>query len=164
MKTALTIGLCCAAALLLSRPVMAQENTAEQETLLQYYDRELFQWYSFPLLHFQGQSSDIRFGIDDSMKKALGQYEDTQRLYRSYRGKNIAGYIVLWGGMAAFIGSVAGIVYIEDFPQRGAALSGAAMGFYITTLISAGIHGSAEISIFNAVNSYNRHKISEYPQ
>jgi hypothetical protein len=34
----------------------------------------------------------------------------------------------------------------------------------LTTLMGVIMRGSAENRMFNAVNQYNRHKISEYPQ
>jgi hypothetical protein len=94
MKTFLKINF-LVLVLVFSGNLMAQENQQTNNNFLRYYDTELFQWsYSMfggLTLNFQNQSSITMYGVKDSMKNAVFQYEDANQQSRSYRGKTIAG-------------------------------------------------------------------------
>jgi hypothetical protein len=168
-------------AITLSGALAAQETTPTTQTnnndLLHYYDTELFQWsYSMfggMALNFQNQSSTTIFGIKEPMINALAQYEDTNQLYRSYRSKTTAGHILLWGGMAA---TVVGIYmpifyytpgsdsspYTNTYEYNLPITLGLMLGGMVSEIISIFVLQSGQESIFNAINLYNRHKISDY--
>lgn len=159
-------------ALIFSGKLTAQENAATNNHLPLYYDAELFQWnfsmFGGLTLNFKNQSSRTTYGIQDSMKKALSQYEDTNQQYRSYRAKNIAGNVLVWSGIAAIIGG-ANVLAFNDRHGRASYENilnktgiGVMAGGLLIELIGAFILQSKQENIFNAVNLYNRHKISEY--
>jgi hypothetical protein len=160
-----------ALAIVFSGNLTAQENTQINGNLLRFYDSELFQWdYSMfggLTLNFQNQSSRTMYGIKDTMKNVLLQYEDTNQQYRSYRGKTIAGNILMWGGLAAVIGGayIPIFGYRQDYSVYEDNLKiglGVMLGGLVTELIGAFILTSGQENIFNAVNLYNRHRINEY--
>ncbi|MDR1301249.1 MAG: hypothetical protein LBK43_02120, partial [Treponema sp.] len=138
---------------------------------LSYYDAELFQWsYSMfggLTLNFKNQSAITTYGIKDNMKDAFIHYEDTNQQYRSYRSKTIAGNILVWGGLATVLTGV----YVPIFGDRQNNTyennfkigMGVMLGGLITEIIGAVILQSGQENIFNAVHSYNRHKINDYP-
>jgi hypothetical protein len=157
------------------------ESDLPDANLLRYYDAELFQWsYSMfggLVLNFQNQSSITPFGLKDTMRDALIRYEDAYRQYRSYRGKTIAGNILLWGGLGAVMG---GFVYAAVVSARPTPMEdsggftdanidkqfqvslGFMVGGLITEIIGAFILQSGQENIFNAVHLYNRQRINAY--
>ena len=158
-------------ALIFSGNITAQENTQTNSELLHYYDRELFQWdvtlFGGLTLNFQNQSSRTAYGINDSMKKALLRYEDTTQQYRAYRGKTIAGNILIWSGLAAALGGAYfplwGDTQDTDVCEKNLKIGiGVMLGGFITELIGACILQSGQENIFRAVNLYNRNRIGEY--
>ncbi|MDR1220504.1 MAG: hypothetical protein LBK73_12975 [Treponema sp.] len=170
MKMILKIGF-LALAITFSDKLAAQETTQTSDNLLDYYDTKLFQWsYSMfggLTLNFQNQSSVTVYGIKDTMKNALIQYEDANQQYRSYRGKTIAGNILMWGGLTTAIAGA----YIPIFGYRQdkgfyennlKAALGIMLGGLVTEIIGAFILQSGQENIFNAVNLYNRHRITDY--
>jgi hypothetical protein len=103
------------------------------------------------------------------MKNALTQYEDSNQQYRSYRGKTIAGNILIWGGLAAVLCggayiSVAGRVQDNGYENEHSFKVGLGvmLGGLVTEMIGALVLESGQENIFNAVHLYNRHKISDY--
>jgi hypothetical protein len=170
MRFVLKIGF-LVLAITLSDKLVAQETAQTNNDLLHYYDAELFQWsYSMfggLTLNFQNQSSVATYGIKDPMKNALIQYEDTNQQYRSYRGKTIAGNILLWGGLTtALVGAYIPIfsdwqnynTYEDNFKM----ILGITLGGLVTEIVGAFILQSGQENIFNAVNLYNRHRINDY--
>ncbi|MDR1099398.1 MAG: hypothetical protein LBL28_02845 [Treponema sp.] len=162
-------------AIIFSGKLAAQESTQTNTELLRYYDTELFHWnytvFGGFILDFQNQRTATAFRITSSMKKALIQYEDTNRQYRLYRGKNIAGNILGFGGGAIVIGGACipiGGFLLELLGNYGAAekslkISGEViLGGLVSGLIGIFIFNSGQENIFRAVNLYNRYKISEY--
>jgi hypothetical protein len=170
MKTFIKIGF-FALALLFSQNLFAQEDIQENNTLLNYYGTELFQWsYDFwggLNLNYQNQSSKTMFGLKDSMQKALSSYNDTNQKHLSYKKKTLLGNIVFWTGYAAVLSSPFILAY---GPREGDNYSQATMnatwgvlgGGLVTMLISTFIFTSGQEDIFDAVNLYNRNKITEY--
>jgi hypothetical protein len=170
MKTFLRAGFLLLV-LMLSANLAAQEDTKKNSNLLMYYDAELFNWdYSMfggLTLNFHNESSVTSFGIRYSMKNALVQYKDTNQQYRSYRGKTIAGNILLWGGMATAITGAYMPIFRRDQNYNISANDlklglGLAAGGLVAEIIGAFILQSGQENIFNAVNLYNRHRIGEY--
>ena len=167
MKAFIMTGL-LAAALAFSGNLAAQESAQTDRDLQRYYNSELMQWdYSMfggLTLNFQNQNAVTLYGITEPMKNALLQYEDTSRQCRAYRGKNIAGNILTWGGLAAVAAGVCiPIIGHDDIAvyNLDAAL-GTMIGGLAAELIGLFVLQSGQANIFNAVNSYNRHRISEY--
>jgi hypothetical protein len=167
MKHLFKIGF-LALALTFSSKLAAQENIQPNDNLLRFYDTELFQWnygmFDGLTLNYQNENSNTMLGINKSMKAALGQYEDTNRLYRSYRGKTIAGNVLVWGGLAAVVGGVFVPVFgdrqnINDYYKIGL---GVITGGLVSEIVGAFLFSSGQGNIFDAVNSYNRQKIKEY--
>jgi hypothetical protein len=111
-------------------------------------------------LNFQNQSSITTFGLKESMKKVLIEYEDTNQQYRSYRGKTIAGNILMWGGLATlFAGAYAPLFSNENNLKIGL---GIMLGGVVSEIIGAFVLQSGQENIFNAINLYNRHRINDY--
>ncbi|MDR1127512.1 MAG: hypothetical protein LBL06_05225 [Treponema sp.] len=169
MKTILKIWF-LALTITFSGTLIAQETTQPTNDLLHYYDTELFQWdYSMfggLTLNFQNQSALTMYGIKDSMKNALMQYEDTNQQYGSYRGKTIAGNILTWGGLAVVLAGAYVPIFgdwQEDAYENNLKVGlGIMLGGLVTELIGTFILQSGQENIFNAVNLYNRHKITDY--
>jgi hypothetical protein len=167
MKQLFKIGL-LALALTFSSNLAAQENIQPNENLSRFYDTELFQWsygmFSGMTLNYQNTNSNTMFGINESMKAALTRYEDTNRLYRSYRGKTIAGNVLIWGGLAAVIGGAfvpafGGAQNLDNYDKIGL---GVMTGGLVSEIIGSFVLSSGQENIFDAVNLYNRQKIKEY--
>ena len=159
------------AALLLLGLFIVQNSAAQEGTdaeinsdLVNYYNSELFHWsydwFTGTSLNFQNQNSSWSFGINKNMVEALKIYPDTNEYYELYRKKNITGNILLWSGFAITIGSVLSMPYIpdENFPV----VMGVSLGGLIIEFIGIFILPSAYENLFNAVHSYNRHRLSEY--
>jgi hypothetical protein len=182
MKMSLKIGLLILT-MVFSDKLAAQENTQSNNNLLDYYDTELFQWefnmFGGVTLNFKNRSSITMFGIPESMKNNLIQYEDTNRQYRSYRGKTISGNILMWGGMAAMLAgaSITAFGGTQRYTAAGTSITvtqsytadrnikvgaGLMSGGLVSALIASFILSSGQENIFNAVNLYNRHRIDEY--
>lgn len=170
MKTSLKTGF-LVWAVILSGNVMAQENTQADNNLLHYYDRELFQWdydfWSGLSLNYQNQNSRTVFGLKDSMKKALALYDDSYQKYRTYRAKNTWGHILFWGGYAAVLSSPFIITYGARhdslISQETAIISlGVMGGGLLSSLIGSLLMTSGQEDIFDAIKSYNRHRIIDY--
>jgi hypothetical protein len=146
--------------------LVAQESTDVEinSDLVNYYNSELFHWHydwwTGIQLNFQNQNSSVSFGINKNMVEALKLYPDTNEYYQLYRRKNIMGNIFLWGGFAIVIGGVSSIAYIseENYPI----VMGVSLGGLAIELIGAFILPSANENLFNAIHSYNRHKMREY--
>jgi hypothetical protein len=155
-------------ALVFSNNLVAQENIQPNDNLLRFYDTELFQWsydmFSGLTLNYQNNNSNAMFGINESMKTALMQYEDTNRLYRSYRGKTIAGNVLAWGGLAAVIGGafVPAFGSTQNIDNNYKIGLGVMAGGLVSEIICIFILYSGQGNIFDAVNLYNRQKIKEY--
>lgn len=156
--------------MIFSGKLVAQESIQPNNNLMSYYDTELFQWsYSMfggLTLNFQNQSSVTMYGIKESMKNAFIQYEDTNQQYRSYRGKIIAGNILMWGGWATVLAG-AYVPIFGDWDDNAYENNlkigiGVMLGGLITEIIGAFILQSGQENIFNAVNLYNRHRINDY--
>jgi hypothetical protein len=146
--------------------LVAQENT-DVETdsdLVNYYNSELFHWnYSYfagVRLNFQNQNSSILFGINKNMVEALKLYPDTNEYYQSFRRKNIRGNIFLWGGFAIAIGGAFSIPHIPD--ENVPVVMRVTLGGLVIELIGAFILPSVQENLFNAIHSYNWHKMSKY--
>jgi hypothetical protein len=158
-------------AITFSGKLIAEETIQPSNDLLHYYDMELFQWdygmFNGLTLNFQNQSSWVIYGIKDSMKSALMQYEDTNKQYRSYRSKTIAGNILMWGSFAVVLAG-AYTPFFGDWRDENTYINnfkvglGIMLGGLVTELIGAFILQSGQENIFNAVNLYNRHKIDDY--
>jgi hypothetical protein len=168
MKTFLKIGV-LAAALTFSGNLAAQENMqTDNSNLLRFYDSELFQWdYSMfggLTLNFQNQSAITIYGIKEPMKKAFLLYEDTSQQYRAYRGKNIAGNVLMWGGLTAVLAGTCIPINWQDgsYKNNLEAAAGLILGGAVAELIGLLVLQSGQENIFNAVNMYNRHKMNEY--
>ncbi|MDR0644626.1 MAG: hypothetical protein LBG05_06920 [Treponema sp.] len=162
-----------ALAMIFSGNLAAQEilETKTNSNLLSYYDTELFQWsYSMfggLALNFQNQSSVTMYGIKESMKNAFIQYEDTNQRYRSYRGKTIAGNILLWGGFATVLAGAYVPIFgtsqdNNNYENTFKISIGVMLGGLVTEIIGAFILQSGQENIFDAVNLYNRYRINDY--
>jgi hypothetical protein len=162
-------------ALMLSANLGAQENIQANNNLLSYFDTELFRWdynmFGGLTLNFHNESSVTDFGIKYSMKNALAGYEDTNQQYRLYRGKTIAGNILLWGGLATTLAGAFTPVFkyrqnntigYNNLEKDLKFTIGLVAGGAIAEMIGAFILQSGRENIFQAANSYNRHRIGEY--
>ncbi|MDR1147987.1 MAG: hypothetical protein LBK66_05085 [Spirochaetaceae bacterium] len=162
-------------AIIFSGNLAAQESAQANTDLLRYYNTELFRWnytvLSGVVLEFQNQRAIPAYRINSSMKKALIQYEDTNRQYRLYRGKNITGQILEFGGgltvvVGAFIpvgGFLSALLGNYGAAEKSLTIGGEViLGGLISGLTGIFILNSGQENIFNAVNLYNRHKINEY--
>jgi hypothetical protein len=146
--------------------LVAQEGTEVEinSDLVNYYNTELFHWnynwFTGMKLNFQNQNSSVLFGINKNMAEALKLYPNSNEYYQLYRKKNIIGNIFLWGGFAIAIGGLSSIPYIpeKNFPV----VMGVSLGGLVIELIGAFILPSAYEKLFNAVHSYNQHRMSEY--
>jgi hypothetical protein len=172
MKTFMKIGF-LALAITFSGKLTAQENVQTNKNLSYYYDTELFQWdYSIfggLTLNFQNQSSITTFGLKESMKNVLIKYEDTNQQYRSYRGKTVAGNILMWGGLAVVLaGAYTPIFSFSDNQDNNAYVNnlkiglGIMLGGLVSEIIGVFVLESGQENIFNAVNLYNKHRINDY--
>ena len=153
-----------------SAHVTAQEVERPSD-LLRYYDTELFQWsYGFftgLTLNYQNQNAITMYGLTNSMKKALSQYKNTEKLYRSYRTKTTVGQFLIWGGVAAILtGAYLPLfMYGDDYKayENNYVLPASLMaGGLLAEIIGSFVTVSGQETIFNAVTAYNRHKIAEY--
>ena len=146
----------------------AQENTDAETNadLVNYYNAELFHWnynwFAGMRLSFQNQNTSTQFGISKNMVEALKLYPDTNEYYQSYRKKNITGNIFLWSGFAIAIGSAFTMPFITETEETIPIFMGLSFGGLVMELIGIFILPSAQENLFNAINSYNRHKMSEY--
>jgi hypothetical protein len=158
-------------AMIFSGKLAAQEIAETNSNLVSYYNTELFQWsYSMfggLALNFQNQSSITVFGIKDNMKNAFMHYEDTNQRYRSYRGKVIAGNILMWGGLAAVLAGAC-VPISENWQDNNNYENnlkiglGVMLGGLVTEITGAFVLQSGQENIFDAVNLYNRRRISDY--
>jgi hypothetical protein len=156
--------------MIFSGKLVAQEIIQPNNNLSSYYDAELFQWsYSMfggLTLNYKNQSSITMYGIKDTMKNALIQYEDANQQYRSYRGKTIAGSILAWGGLATVLAGaympILGDWQDKTYENNLKIGLGVMLGGLVTEIIGVFILQSGQENIFNAVNLYNHHKIDDY--
>jgi len=155
--------------------LVAQEIESEirNTNLVQFYDSELFTWnynmFGDLTLNYRNINSGISFGINDTMKNALLEFLDSGQAYNSYRKKNIAGNILINGGLAIVLSSYIPLydnLLMLNFDQNkydsnirwtiGLAASG-----LISTIIGSFISTSGTESLFNSVNLFNRNKARE---
>ncbi|MDR3122891.1 MAG: hypothetical protein LBU16_03820 [Treponema sp.] len=155
-----------ALALLFSGRLAAQEIMQTDNNLLPYYDTELFQWsYSIfggLTLNYRNQSSIAMYGIKDAMKDALLHYDDTNQRYRSYRSKTIVGNALVWSGLGIVLAGGLLPFYGGTDDVHLKITTGVMLGGLVTEIIGAFVLKSGQENIFDAVNIYNRRKISEY--
>jgi hypothetical protein len=166
-----------------SQVLIAEEATVTKTNsdLTRYYDAELFQWsygmFNGLTLNFQNQSATPIYGIKDSMKNALKQYEDSRQKYNAYQRKTVAGNILTWGGLAVLFGGFY-LPFLAITEQEDSGMSdtptyktderllnisaGMLVGGLVSSFIGSFILQSAQASIFDAVHIYNRHKIGDY--
>jgi len=176
MKTRLFLLI---AVLLFAQNVFAQETGQydEKTDFFRFYNSELFQWdystFDGPQLNFQNQSSGTSFGINSLMRDTLLKYPDSAQYYDSYRKKTIAGNVLSYGGLAAFLG---GFISLELFYlQRigsdsmsqsdinaGLTSVGFLLGGLVSTLIGEFVLSSGQKSLFTSVNLYNRNRLREF--
>lgn len=163
----------CVAAVLLagvSQLVIAQGSNP----LVSYYDSELFQ-FSYNMfggltLNYRNQASSTQFGIPQNMKTVLHTYPDSKAYIESYSKLNLAGNILLWGGLAA---ALVGAYYplfamdldgtTEDWDTQYKISLGFAVGGLVSSLVGAFLYPASFEKLCQGVNAYNRHKITEYP-
>jgi hypothetical protein len=147
----------------------AQEK--ESTNLLHFYDSELFQWnYSLfggLTLNFQNQGTYPMFGLKTPMKEALLRYPDSAKEYKSYRGKNITGNVLFWGGYIALLGECFALAMFADEnwerePANVKLSAGILLGSLVSELIGAFLMTSSQEDIYSAVNMYNRNRIADY--
>jgi hypothetical protein len=170
MKYFFKICIFVTAAIVFSGNLTAQETAQTNNNLSFYYDAELFQWsysaFGGLTLNFKNQSSLTTFGIKDAMKNVLGNYEDTNQRYRSYRDKTIAGNILVWSGLATVLaGAYMPLFGKWDWAayENNARIGlGIALGGLVTEIIGVYVLQSGQEKIFDAVSLYNRHRIEEY--
>jgi hypothetical protein len=151
-------------ALFCSRILMAEEK-AQTNGLSYFYDAEMFQWnydlFGGLTLNFHNQSSQAIFGIKDAMKNALAQYDDTRKQYNSYRWKTTSGNILAWSGLTV---ACAGIPFLHHFgsSENGReVVIGVMLGGLVSEIIGVFVLYSGQENIFNAVNLYNKHKVTD---
>jgi len=157
------------------------QNLAAQETeqginqntgginLVQFYDSELFQWNYNMLgglsLNYQNQNSGISFGINDAMKNALLEFPDSGQAYNSYKKKNTAGNILIYGGLALILGAYIPLYnqVLDDNPNNFDRNMGWSIGLassgVVSTMVGSFVFSSGTESLFNAVNLFNRNKV-----
>jgi hypothetical protein len=160
------------AALLLSASIaLCGEDAKDAKELLGFYDTELikvnYQTMGGLALSYKGQSTATMMGISGEFQRILGEYEDSGRLMRSYRTKNLAGNILMFGGAAA---SLCAAYYpllandsINDWSYSDFRASiYISIGGLIASLVGSFILPSGYQDLFNSVNSYNRNKLAEF--
>ncbi|MDR2901386.1 MAG: hypothetical protein LBV20_07715 [Treponema sp.] len=156
--------------LLLANNVAAQEKKSQNNDVLSFYGTELFQWsydaWGGLSLNYQNQSSTPD-GLKDSMEKALASYEETNQKMLSFKQNNIFGNIFLGIGLTAAISGPFVAIY---GPHEGGVMTPVTMyttlglsgGGLLLTIVGVLIYDQGIEDIFDAVNLYNRMKISEY--
>ncbi|MFP3041090.1 hypothetical protein LQZ19_04635, partial [Treponema primitia] len=120
-------------------------------------------------LTLQNINSSTSFGINKNMILAFNQYSDTKEYYDSYHRKNLAGNILMWGGLAVVLGGAYYPLFAlnsdsdsDTYLQNVQISLGVMLGGLVTELIGAFILPAGQESLFKAVNLYNRHKIKEF--
>jgi hypothetical protein len=157
-------------AMIFSGKLAAQEISQTNNNLLSYYDTEFFQWnYSMfggLTLNFQNQSAVTAFGLKGVMKNAFSQYEDTNQRYRSYRGKTIAGNVLIWGGMTTALAGlyvpISSNMRNGDYDNNFKIGVGVMLGGVVAELIGIFVLQSGQEDIFDAVSLYNRNRMGDY--
>jgi hypothetical protein len=157
--------------LLFSQNLTAQENTQDNNNLLNFYGTELFQWsydnWGGLNLNYQNQSSNTMFGLKDSMQKTLALYDDSNQKYFSYKKKTLLGNIFLWSGYAAILTSPFILAFSpmdgDKFTSTTVNVTyGVLGGGLVSMIIGTFLFTSGQENIFDAVNLYNRNKIREF--
>ncbi|WP_010260600.1 hypothetical protein [Treponema primitia] len=160
--------------IMISLGLYAQEDViSANNELTVFYDTELFRWDYNVLgglnLTLQNINSATLFGINKNMVLAFNQYADTKEYYDSYHRKNIAGNILMWGGLAVVLGGAYYPLFAlnndsdsDTYLQNVQISLGVMLGGLVTELIGTFILPSGQESLFKAVNLYNRHKIKEF--
>jgi len=164
-----TLALSAILLLVLSGLAIAEENVA----LAGYYDSQLFQigysMFGGLTVSFRNQTSSTQFGISRNLKELLAQYPDSKAYIESYSKLNLAGNILLWGGLTA---AIAGAYYplfamdpydsYDDWTTQYKISLGFAVGGLVSTMVGAFLYPASFEKLCQSINSYNRHKISEY--
>jgi hypothetical protein len=148
----------------------AQSSSTKQA--VSYYDAELFKvgYNLFGGLNvgYQGQSSSILFGVPETYRLAFSKYPDTKLLLDSYSSLDLAGNILIWGGLAAtLVGAYLPLASVSstsgyNYSSYQTAIW-IAVGGLIAELIGAFVLPASFERLINAVNTYNRHRMEEYP-
>jgi hypothetical protein len=166
-------------ALMLSAATM---NAQGKDSLLSYYDTQTirisYQSFGGLVLNYQGETYTIAMGLSANMRDVLSGYQDTKQLLDGYTGANLAGNILIFGGLGLTVGAAAvPLVTIATttgnmqytLASRTAALTtaytiGAVAGGIglLCEIIGAFILPSSFQQLTQSVNIYNRHKIEEY--
>jgi hypothetical protein len=166
------------ALLLLSVFGVAAGFSQAKRSLIDYYNSEAisinYSVFGGLQLAYQGQVSGTQFGISQTMADALRTYSDSKSLVNSYENTNRIGNVLLYGGLAAFVASPI-VMYgsIFDSYSTGSSTyvdtSGGMttfmylyLGGLAGMLIGSFMVPSSFEKLLQGVNSYNRHKISEF--
>jgi len=160
----------CFVLLFLASVCFGDESAAKKA--VSYYDGELFKvgYNLFGGLNiaYQGQSSSVFFGVPDTYKLTLAKYPDTKLLLDSYTSLNLAGNVLVWGGLAAtLVGAYLPLANISatgtyDYSSYQTGLW-IAVGGLLAELIGVFVLPASFERITNAVNIYNRHRMEDYP-
>ncbi len=143
-------------------------NTQAQnnERLIRYYDSSAVTislgTFSGMRLSHQGESCSSMFGVSQSMKKTLCQYESSKEHYLSYRSKNTTAIVFMLGGLAmTTVGYFRGSSSAYS-PRRNNNAAYLVLGGAISTLIGAFVLQSGYSELLQSVNEHNREAIKNY--
>ena len=142
----------------------AQSN----DILMSYYDTELFMLSCTKLgaltVSYQNHLYNTQFLLSRDLRNILATYEDTKNLMRSYARLNIAGNILQFAGVAVILAS--------GYLLAAAADGNLEQQYNLSLYIGLGgvligtpgviLFGSSLQQLSSAINTYNRHKISEF--
>lgn len=139
--------------------------------LVLFYDSEFikvnYQTFGGLSLQAQGFSSSTMMGIDANFARMLSAYPDSKASFESYRQKNFAGNVLLWGGLVASLGGAYyPLLSLDEYGDYdyGTVRTGlyVALGGLVAELVGAFLLPSSFQDLLNSVNLYNRNKLKEY--
>jgi len=158
--------------LIFTQNIHAQEagDESENNTLLQFYNNELFRWdivsYGGLRLNLGDQNwkySAFKTNINnETIRNALHEYPDSAQEYNLFTKNAITANILYWTGFALILGALVPL-YATDNDILALSLSGGLIvGGAITANIGITKFGISQSSLFNAADIYNRHKVREF--
>jgi len=170
-KKCLSIGLSILVSFFIAQNISGQETDSmnqntENTGVLQFYNSEMLTWdYVFwngLTLNYKGQRSGINGGVNSEVKKALLEYPDSAKAYKSYKNKNIIAKSLYISGLACLLGGLSYYGYTDIDKQNFGLLTGLIIGGSAATITGLFTGASGKQDIFNAVNTFNQHKVSKF--
>lgn len=150
-----------------------ETKNVDSSRIVGFYDSEMIKvnYLTFGgiTLQSQGFSSGIAMGVSANIRDLLAKYPDSKAALEAYESKNRTGNILLWGGLAAVLGSAYYPILTMDPNDSPDALASKwktsiyiMLGGLAAELIGAFILPSSFQELFASVNLYNRNAIKNY--